>query len=272
MLLRQLPGVDVRLSVSLPDGTVIQMPPDGCLHPLWVELACYLGKNFRGDWCGSEDSLVQEEFQRYSSADAFYRDSDIYLYHLIGYWLEGYKRPAHAWVLQATGNIRASILDYGCGIGCDGIAFLDAGFDVDFADLPSRSIEFLRWRLRNRMHMVAKIYLLEPGIVLPQHDICWCMDVLEHLPPHEHEGFLDHLATLGSSVVLNLIDDKSADGSVHHPVDIDHLTAYVHQHWDMAYQDYYVRADGGKTRFLWYGDIVPDALRVSPHRLPRSTT
>ena len=272
MLLCQLPGVDIHLTVTLPDGTMLQMPAETSLNPLCIELACYLGKNFRGDWCGSEDAWVSAEFQRYASVEEFYAQSNIYLYHLIGYWLEGFKRPTHAWIYQSTaGNIRASILDYGCGIGCDGIAFLNAGFTVAFADLPSRSLEFLRWRLQQRMHLGIHIYPLAPGIEIPRHDIVWCLDVLEHLPAHEHEAFLDHLATLGESVILNLIDDKTADGTVHHPVDIDHLTAHIHQRWDCVYQDYYVRADGGKTRFVWYGDMVPAALAQRPIMLKKGT-
>ena len=272
MLLQQLPGVEARLSVTLPDGTVMQLPVEGPLHPLWIELACYLGKDFRSAWCTSEDRIVDEEFRRYASADAFYRDSEVYLYHLIGYWLEGCKRPAHAWVLQSTPNKRASLLDYGCGIGCDGLWFLDAGYDVSFADMPSRSLDFLRWRLRQRLYLGTPVYELPLAGAIPQHTFVFCMDVLEHLPPDEHEAFLAHLGTLGRCVLVNLIDDRAADGTVHYPVDIEGLTRYVQQHWTLVYQDFYARPDGGKTRLVCYGDRVPAALMARPTARARENT
>ena len=260
MLLRQLSGVDVRLSVTVPDGTVMQLPTEGPLHPLWLELACYLGKRFRSEWCTSEDRIVQEEFAQYPSADAFYRESEVYLYHLIGYWLEGCKRPAHAWLLQSTGNVRCSVLDYGCGIGCDGLWLLDAGYDVSFADVPSRSLDFLRWRLAQRLYYGSPVYELPLVGTIPQHMFIWCMDVLEHLPSAEHRDFLTHLATLGRFVLINFIDDKNADGTVHHPVDVEGLTAFLGQHGSLIYEDHYLSRTGNRTRFLCYGKEVPASL------------
>ena len=260
MLIQQLPGVDVRPSITTPDGTVFQLPPDGYLHPVWLELACYLGKRFRSDWCGSSDSVVQAEFAKYPSADAFYRESEVYLYHLLGYWLEGCKRPAHAWLLQSTGNVRCSVLDYGCGVGCDGLWLLDAGYDVSFADVPSPSLEFLRWRLRQRWHFGAPIYTLPLTQAVPSHTFVWCMDVVEHLPPDDHLPFLEHLASLGQFVLVNLIADAHADGTVHHPVDIEGLTAAIRERWSLVYQDYYVERTGNRTRFVCYGPAVPVAL------------
>ena len=264
MMLQQLDGVEVRLSVTLPDGTWMQLPTSGPLHPVWIELACYLGKAFRAEWCTADDRLVAEEFARYPSAEAFYRESDVYLYHLIGYWLEGCKRPAHAWVLQSTPNKRASVLDYGCGIGCDGLWLLDAGYDVSFADVPSRSLDFLRWRLRQRCYLGTPVHELPLGGGIAPHTFIWCMDVLEHVPPAEHEALLAHLASLGLFVLVNLIDDKTADGTVHHPVDVDGLTQYVQQRWTLVYQDYYARPDGSKTRLLCYGADIPAALMTLP--------
>ena len=260
MLIQQLPGVDFRPSITTPDGTVIQLPTEGPLHPVWLELMCYLGKRFRSDWCTSSDSIVQEEFARYPSADAFYRESEVYLYHLLGYWLEGCKRPAHAWLLQSTGNVRCSVLDYGCGVGCDGLWLLDAGYDVSFADIPSPSLEFLRWRLRQRWYYGSPVYEVPLTPDVPQHTFVWAMDVLEHLPPAEHEAFLMHLASLGRFVLVNLIDDKAADGTVHHPVDVEGLTAFLRERGSLVFQDHYLSRTGNRTRFVCYGPEVPAAL------------
>lgn len=260
MLLGQLAGVEMRPSLTTPDGTVMQLPTEGPIHPVWLELMCYLGKRFRPDWCTSDDRIVLDEFARYPSAEAFYRESDVYLYHLLGYWLEGYKRPAHAWLLQSTGNVRCSVLDYGCGIGCDGLWFLDAGYDVSFADMEGPSLAFLRWRLAQRFYYGSPVYTLPLMQPIPHHTIIWCMDVLEHLPSAEHRDFLAHLATLGRFVLMNLIDDKAADGTVHHPVDVEGLTAFLREQGSLVYQDHYVSRTGNRTRFVCYGQDVPAAL------------
>lgn len=260
MLLEQLPDANVRLSITTPDGTIIQLPTEGAMHPLWLELGCYLGQRFRPEWCTSVDSLVHEEFAKYPSAQAFYQESEVYLYHLIGYWLEGWKRPAHAWLLQSAGGMRCSVLDYGCGIGCDGLWFLDAGFDVAFADMPSRSLDFLRWRLKQRWYFGVPVYEVPFQKPIPPQTFVWCMDVLEHLPPEDHAAFLTYLASLGRFVLVNLVDDKSADGTVHHVVDVEGLTAHIRAHWSLIYQDHYVSRTGNRTRFLCYGPDIPEAL------------
>ena len=260
MLIQQLSGVEMRPSMTTPDGTVIQLPIEGPLHPLWLELACYLGKRFRSDWCTSADHIVQEEFARYPSAEAFYRESEVYLYHLLGYWLEGCKRPAHAWLLQSTGNVRCSVLDYGCGIGCDGLWLLDAGYDVSFVDMEGPSLAFLRWRLAQRFYYGSPIYTLPLTQSIPQHTFVWCMDVLEHLPSAEHQDFLAHLASLGRFVLVNLIQDKAADGTVHYPVDVEGLTAFLREQWSLVYEDHYLSRTGNRTRFVCYGKDIPAAL------------
>lgn len=265
MLLEQLPGAAMRLSITTPDGSVMQWPNSGRIHPLWLELACYLGTRFRSDWCGSADALVHAEFARYPSAEAFYRESEIYLYHLIGYWLEGYKRPAHAWLLQSTGGMPGcTVLDYGCGIGCDGLWMLDAGYQVTFADMAGRSLDFLRWRLAQRWYAHVPVYTVPLQEALPAYHFVWCMDVLEHLPPDEHREFLVHLATLGRFVLVNLIVDPDADGTVHHPLDVEGLTDYLSTRWSVVWQDYYRDAVGHRTRLLCYGAEVPAALLALP--------
>ena len=42
------------------------------------------------------------------------------------------------------------VLDYGCGIGSDGLMLLEAGYRVEFADFDNPSTAYLRWRLEQR--------------------------------------------------------------------------------------------------------------------------
>lgn len=223
-------------------------------HPLWAELALFLGEAFRPDWCSDEDTKVFEEVKRYPEVATFYRESDILLYQSLGYWLNGWKRRYHSVLLQ-LGMGRISILDYGCGAGYDGVCFLDYGYDVTFADLPGRSLDFCRWRVTRRAYE-AQVLTLDGHVEIPFHHVVWCMDVIEHLPPAEQVRMLDLLGTLGRVVIVNLIHDVRADGVIHYPVDREALTAHVQSQGPAAFHDVYVMPDGNVTRLLIYGQGV----------------
>jgi SAM-dependent methyltransferase len=198
----------------------------------------------------------------------FYRESDILLYQGIAYWLAGWKRYAHALILQ-LGKEPLSILDYGCGVGQDGLALLDQGYYVTFADLPGRCQAFCQWRLAQRGYRNALIVTLDTAddARLFGHDLVYCMDLIEHLPPAEQPAMLDRLATYGAVVLVNLIDDKRADGRIHYPVDREGLTAHVRKTSVAGAWDVYVMADGNVTRLLLYGKGVQcdatGALRIT---------
>ena len=201
--------------------------PEDNTHPLWYELASYLGDDFNPFLCHGNDGAVNAEAALYDTAQDFYRDTQRYLYHLTAYYLEHWKQPAYAWVYLLSLTQQSTILDYSCGIGCDGVALMEAGFrHVSFADLEGESLRYLRWRLQQRMYLDAPVYTL-PTAVIPLHDLVWCMDTIEHIPPQEQIAFIDYLKTHGNCVILNLVDDRQANGVVHHAVDIEALTAHI---------------------------------------------
>ena len=218
-------------------------------HPAWDELRAYLGDRYREEWENGSDQKVLDEFGLYPDAATFYRETEVYLYHSAAYAIEGYKRPHLSRLLMMLGNYNATILDYGCGPGWDGLTMIYAGLMVSFADLPGKSLEFLRWRL-NRRSFNSPVYAI--GVdAIPRHDIIWCMDALEHIPSAEQRSFLDHLADLGQAVFVNLVRDPDADGTLHHPVDVDGLTAYLRGKHSVGWADYYQ----GRHRLLVYGDL-----------------
>lgn len=222
-------------------------------HPIWLEVSMYLGPEFDPRWCNGADDKVTQEFKRYPDAETFYRETNIYCYQNVAYFLEGIKRPYYAKLFDLTPNRNVSLLDYGCGAGDDGLLFAQAGYSVTLADVPSRTLEFCKWRAA---HRITAARVAEIGRdTLAQHDMAWCMDVLEHFPPDQHAMLLDTLGALGHVVIVNLVNDPLADHGVHYPVDQTALTDYVSRQWATWYQDYY----DGKVRLLVYGD----ALRVT---------
>lgn len=238
-------------------------------HPLWSELKIFLGDAFRYDWANDEDVKVFEEAARYPDVKTFYRDSDILMYQGVAYFLHGWKRKYHSIVLQ-LGLGALQILDFGCGTGHDGMTFLHYGHRVTFADLDGRSLAFCRWRLQ-QWGYDAQVISLKGDIQLPYNHIVWCADVIEHLPPAEQAGLLTTLGQLGRIVIVNLIDDKRADGAIHYPVDREALTAHVETLWPgkMLAQDVYVMQDGNAVRLLLYGAGVAreagGGMVIDPH-------
>lgn len=227
----------------------------------WLEVMHYCidtNKQWRPEWANGADAKVAEEFARYDTAADFYRETEVYIYQNLGYALEGIKRPYISRLLGMTPNMGATILDYGCGIGQDGLMFEMLGYPVSFADVHSRTLDYLRWRLARRGTLKYTNVYCVGDCVIPPHDIVWCMDVLEHLPSDEHEALLVKLGSLGNLVFVNLVDDRTADGGLHHPVDVKALTAFVSERWKMAHSDHYAKEDGGGVRLLVYGDAMGD--------------
>src|SRR5438132_3672549 len=74
----------------------------------------------------------------------------------------------------------ARVLDYGCGIGSDGLMLLEAGYRVEFAEFDNPSAAYLRWRLERRS-VDAPIHDLDGGHVPGGFDAAYAFDVIEHV-------------------------------------------------------------------------------------------
>src|SRR5207247_5387203 len=107
----------------------------------------------------------------------------------------------------------ARLLDYGCGIGSDGLLLLEAGYRVEFADFDNPSTAYLRWRLERR-EIEAPVHDLD-GEVPAGFDAAYAFDVIEHVDdPIEFLGNMERRARLG---MINLLDDAPADQALPHP-------------------------------------------------------
>ena len=71
------------------------------------------------------------------------------------------------------------LLDYGCGIGSDGLMLLEAGYRVEFADFDNPSTEYLRWRLEQR-GFDAPVHDLDKDVP-DGFDAAYAFDVIEHV-------------------------------------------------------------------------------------------
>ena len=210
----------------------------------------FLGDKYNPNFCNGGDAKVLESFRQFNTSEQFYRETEIYCYHGRAFFLEGIKRPYYAQLLNMTINARPlTILDYGCGSGDDGIFFTQAGFYVGFADIPSRSLEFTRWKLRRKL-LPLPIYELGVDEIDEHYSIVWCMDVLEHIQPEKHTDFIRELKRYGDVVMMNFVSDPKADGELHHPVDSPALTEFIRENYDCETMDYY----DGRVRLAVFKD------------------
>src|SRR5947209_1362039 len=169
----------------------------------WSELRAYLGSSFRPEWMGDCEHLrpvVRAELAASDSLDDFYRTCHSYLYDLTAYELSGDKERNHA-LLHRLVPAPATVLDYGCGIGADGLKLIDRGYEVHFADLCNPSVDYLRWRLRHR-GIEAPVYDVDRDTI-PRVDVAICWDVLEHVS--DPEAVLHRLESLADLVIVNFI-------------------------------------------------------------------
>lgn len=120
--------------------------------------------------------------QTVQERERFFRETPYYLSNLVIWQESGHRPPYVAEALPLLRQFQArTICDFGCGIGSDGLQFLEAGYQVLFCEFENPASRFLRWRLQQRHHQAS---LIEPAD-LPRvgaFDTLWAVDVFDHLP------------------------------------------------------------------------------------------
>lgn len=148
------------------------------------ELKEYLGYGFV-DYFDSSWALVSEwESKKPETGDevaAFYKHTSSYLYNLTIWYESGerYDFTSYFDHFAKKYNIK-SYIDYGCGIGNDGLYLLETGQQVTFIDFDCPSTDFLKWRLKKRK-LHASVLDVEKVKKFPSADALIAIDVLEHM-------------------------------------------------------------------------------------------
>ena len=198
-------------------AAVIAHDPDRELR----ELREYLGDEYDEAKLRRYEQTVVDEFRQVGDEQSFYRTSQGYLYDLTAFAASGTKLPYLEALVKAVPP-PARLLDYGCGIGADGLLLLEAGYRVEFADFDNPSVAYLRWRLERR-GLEAPIYDLDAGDVPSGFDGAYSFDVIEHVK--DPAAFLSELERRSKLVAVNLLEEEEDDLPIHHPLPIPELRA-----------------------------------------------
>ncbi len=203
-----------------------------------AELRAYLGPAYRHELLERHQQVVDDERAAAPDEDTFYRTSRHYLYDLTAFAMSGTKAPYLA-ELRAVVPPGASALDYGCGIGADGLRLAAGGYRMAFCDYANPSTEYLRWRLARR-GLDAPVYDLDHDEVPGGFDLAYSFDVIEHVA--DPFAFLDALERRAAVVAVNLLEEEPDDTDLHHPLPIGALLDHAAARGLLRYRRYHGRS------------------------------
>jgi SAM-dependent methyltransferase len=150
--------------------------------------------------------MIADEWNRKSPQNSheikkFYKETENYIFEL-ACW---HRSPQRKYLTKMAVDICSrsklhTILDFGCGIGQDGISFAEAGFRVTLSDLPGKTFDFAKWRAEKRG---LNINFVNSDELAEEYDAILCFDVLEHLlePEQTVEYLYKHLKDYGILLV-----------------------------------------------------------------------
>jgi SAM-dependent methyltransferase len=196
----------------------IRVDPDREL----AELREYQGDDYRLARLQRHQVGMEEELAQLGDPQRLYRESLAYLYDLTVFAMSRTKEP-YLDALAAAVDPPARVLDYGCGIGSDGLLLLEAGYRVEFADFGSPSTQYLRWRLQHR-GLDAPFHDLDRAPPGGGFDLAFAFDVIEHAP--DALAFLGELESRARLVLVNFLAGEDRN-PLHEPLDVDALLDHV---------------------------------------------
>jgi len=229
-----------------------------------ADLRAFLGESYDRKRLQLSDHALAEEAASVGDEHTFYRTSQSYLYNLTAFAMTGTKLP-YLNLLTRFVPAGSRVLDYGCGIGSDGLLLLEAGYRVEFADFDNPSTEFLRWRLKQRS-LDAPIHDLD-RFVPDGFDAAYAFDVIEHAP--DAFAFLREMETRARLVEVNLLEFEPHHQELHYELPIDEIVEHAAARRLRAYRVFY-----GTSHVILYGPetVGPLQRRINRFRVTSART
>jgi GT2 family glycosyltransferase/2-polyprenyl-3-methyl-5-hydroxy-6-metoxy-1,4-benzoquinol methylase len=225
------------------------------------ELQAYLGTDYDPDLLKIGSTAVEREEEAVGDEATFYRTSRMYLYDLTAFAMTGTKVP-YLQDLRRFVAKGARLLDWGCGIGTDGLRLTGAGYSVAFVDFDNPSTRYLRWRLERR-GIDAPVYDVERDEIPGGFDAAYSFDVIEHID--DPFAFLEGLERRARIVAVNFLEPETGDTHLHKPLPIRSLLEHAERRGLIRYRRYH-----GRSHFVIYGgrgDSLGARVRSKAERL-----
>lgn len=231
------------------------------------ELREYLAENkeeFHQEWGGGHDDVLQTEFNKFirggKTAKQFYTESKILLYFLTWFGEDQWKKPYRR-VVAENFLPTTAILEDSCGVGTDGLEFLDKGFPVQFMDFEGECSKFLEWRLAKRGKK-DKVHGFDEPLKV---DLVLAFSTLEH--SKDARQTISKIEKLGKFVAMNFMSSvgEPVDGKehLHYHHDADELISFVKSHSEIIQE-----RDFNYARFLIYKPNEQIALPKARRQVP----
>ncbi|MGN6473298.1 MAG: glycosyltransferase [Mycobacteriales bacterium] len=216
-----------------------------------AELKAYLGDEYDAQMLRGHQRAVDAEEAAAPDEATFYRTSTAYLYDLTVFAMSGTKRPYREEIMRRIGR-GSRLLDYGCGIGSDGLRFREAGYLTDFVDFDNPSTRYLRDRL-SRRGIEATVYDVEREKPTG-YELAYCFDVIEHVD--DPFAFLAAIEATADLVAINFLEPLAGDVHVHKPLPIRALLRHATGRGLVHYSKHY-----GRSHFVIYHSKRTDPAR-----------
>ena len=193
------------------------------------ELMKFLGNKYRPDlgnyW--TDIKMRREIALCKTSRDWFVGEAAMYLYtHIVD---SEWRDPYYQFVREVMPP--CDVLDYHGSVGGWGLRLATVGFNPSFAVTISKSTKFLKWRIQQR-GLKCPVYNLDKDDI-PVHPLVVCFDRLQQYGPKTQQGFIQVLASLGETVIIDLNSKEFSQDGFYYPVDVSGLLGFIHDNYQV---------------------------------------
>ena len=197
--------------------------------------------------------MIADEWNRKSPQDSheiekFYKETENYIFELACWHRSLQRKYLTKMAVDICKQSKIhTILDFGCGIGQDGISLAEAGFKVTLSDLPGKTFDFAKWRAERRG---SNIEFANSDELAEEYDAILCFDVLEHLlEPKQTVKYL-HKYLKDHGILLVTVNFRHSEI---HPMHLERNEIYLGDEFYQMMSDSGFRVKHTRERLTVFG-------------------